>query len=89
MADLKSPAMMWLKASLFLAIGVGSSAGLLIHCPSWRVGVLLALAVWGFCRAYYFAFYVIEHWIDPGYRYAGLWDFVRTRVLRLGSGRRP
>lgn len=44
--------------------------------------MLLALAVWGFCRAYDFAFYVIEHYIDPGYRYAGLWHFVRRHRAR-------
>ena len=36
---------------------------------------LLALTVWCFARAYYFAFYVVQHWIDPGYRFAGLFDF--------------
>jgi hypothetical protein len=25
-----------------------------------------------FCRFYYFAFYVIEHYVDPGYRFSGL-----------------
>ncbi len=32
--------------------------------------------VWAFCRAYYFAFYVIEHHVDPGYRFSGLISFV-------------
>jgi hypothetical protein len=37
--------------------------------------LLLALCVLGFCGAYYFAFYVIEHYIDPGYRFSGLIAF--------------
>ena len=38
---------------------------------------MLGLAVWAFCRAYYFAFYVIEHYVDGAYRFVGLWDFAR------------
>jgi hypothetical protein len=75
--DLKSPRLMYLKASLFVAIGVVSSVLLLLLAPDWRVAVLLVLAVWGFCRAYYFAFYVIEHYVDGEYKFAGLTDFVR------------
>ena len=79
---------MWLKAWLFVAIGAVSSITLLTLYPSWRVALLLLLAIWGFSRAYYFAFYVVEHWIDPGYRYAGLWDFIRRRLLTRAD-RRP
>jgi hypothetical protein len=31
--------------------------------------------VWSFCRFYYFAFYVIEHYVDPSYRFSGLLSF--------------
>lgn len=50
---------MWLKGWLFLVIGLLSAAMLLCEDWSWRRAALLALCVWGFCRAYYFAFYVI------------------------------
>ena len=75
MGDLKSPWAIKLKGILFLVIGLLSSAILLVHAPSWTVALLLVLAIWGFCRFYYFAFYVIQHYVDPGYRFAGLWDF--------------
>jgi uncharacterized RDD family membrane protein YckC len=81
-ADLKNPQWMWLKAVLLLVIGVLAGGLLLLEARGWRNAALLALCVWGFCRAYYFAFYVIEHYISPGERYAGLIDFVRRRVLR-------
>ena len=42
-----------------------------------KVAVLLAIAIWSFCRFYYFAFYVIEHYVDPQFRFAGLGSFVR------------
>jgi len=35
------------------------------------------MAVWGFARFYYFAFYVIEHYVDPTYRFAGLIAFAQ------------
>lgn len=82
MPDLKSPRLMYLKAALLLAVGVVSSVLLLLLAPDWRIAVLLVLAVWAFCRAYYFAFYVIEHYIDPEYKFAGLVDFVRYVVRR-------
>jgi hypothetical protein len=47
--------------------------------------LLLALTIWCFARAYYFAFYVIQHYVDPGYRFAGLADFARY-VLRKRGG---
>ncbi len=82
MADLKNPKLIWLKGWLFLAAGLLASAGLLSEAFSWRVALLLAVAVWCFCRFYYFAFYVIEHYTDPGYKFAGLWDFVKYALGR-------
>ena len=83
MGDLKNPRLIYLKAGLFVVIGVASSVALVLEKPTVKVAALLALAVWGFARAYYFAFYVIEHYVDPGYRFAGLWSFARY-VLRRG-----
>ena len=68
---------MWVKAALFLLIGMTSSALILVEAPELRVIVLLVLAIWSFCRAYYIAFYVIEHYIDPSYRYSGLFSVIR------------
>jgi hypothetical protein len=42
----------------------------------------MSIAVWCFCRSYYFAFYVIEHYVDPSYRFSGLWSFVRYLLSR-------
>jgi len=70
--DLKSARLMYLKAALFLAAGLAASAGILAESMSARTAFLLSVTVWSFCRLYYFAFHVIEHYIDPGYRFAGL-----------------
>jgi hypothetical protein len=74
--DLHSTRAMWLKGALFLLIGVASAALLLLENAGWRTALLLALCIWGFCRAYYFVFYVIERWIDPGYKFSGLGHFI-------------
>ncbi len=74
--NLKNPKLLYLKGGLFVVIGVLASVLLLIDHPTWITAALLALAVWGFSRAYYFVFYVIEHYIDPGFRFAGLIDFI-------------
>ena len=75
MKDLTDPRWIKLKGILFLLIGVASSVLLILEMPTLKVGVLLAICIWCFCRFYYFAFYVIEHYVDPGYRFSGLWSF--------------
>ena len=77
MGDLKNPNLIKLKGLLFLLLGFLASALLLIETPTLRHAVLLTIAVWSFCRFYYFAFYVIEHYIDPQFRFSGLGSFAR------------
>lgn len=77
MGDLKNPELIYLKGFLFLLIGLAASTLLLIEVPSLKVALLLVLAIWSFARAYYFAFYVIQHYVDDTYKFAGLWSFVR------------
>ena len=82
MRDLQSRWLMWVKAVLFLIIGGVSSALILMQCPEWRTVLLLGLAIWSFCRAYYFAFYVIGHYVDPSFRYSGLFSMIRYLCTR-------
>ena len=84
MGDLTNPRAIKLKGILFLFLGLLAAAGVLIETRTWRHAVLLAVAVWAFCRFYYFAFYVIQHYVDPGFKFAGLWDFARY-LFRQGS----
>jgi hypothetical protein len=77
MRDLQSPRWMWVKTALFVVIGLTSAGLILALAPDWRVLLLLMLAIWTFCRAYYFAFYVIEKYIDPSYRFSGLISAIR------------
>ena len=72
MGDLKDSRLMYFKAALFLVIGIFSVAGLLAEHFSWQRALLLGLAIWAFCRLYYFCFYVIEKYIDAEFKFAGL-----------------
>jgi hypothetical protein len=80
--DLTSPKLMYLKGVLFLLGGAIAGAAVVLEHPTWKVAALLAITVWCFARAYYFAFYVIERYIDPGFRFAGLGAFVRYLFRR-------
>jgi hypothetical protein len=82
MADIQSPKLLYLKGALFLCLGLLASAILLWEHPSVRFVALLAITIWAFSRAYYFAFYVIEHYIDTEYKYAGLLSFLRYLARR-------
>jgi hypothetical protein len=41
------------------------------------VAGFLVVAVWSFRRFYYFAFYVLERYVDPAYRFSGLFSLAR------------
>ncbi|HEU5179540.1 MAG TPA: hypothetical protein VFW45_02010 [Candidatus Polarisedimenticolia bacterium] len=88
MPDLKSPALIWTKGILFLILAMAASVLLLLEAPSLKTAALLALALWAACRFYYFAFYVIEKYVDPGYRFAGLGSFLvyALKGRRRGAG---
>jgi hypothetical protein len=77
MRDLSSARWISIKGFLFLLLGLLSSSMLLLERPTWKVLLLLTIAIWASCRFYYFAFYVIEHYIDPNYKFSGLVSFVR------------
>ena len=85
MKDLTSPAWIKAKGLLFLFLGLLSAILLFLERPTLRVVVLLILAVWSFCRFYYFAFYVLERYVDPTYRFSGLFSLAR---YLLGNPRR-
>jgi hypothetical protein len=86
MTDLKSPTLIYLKGFLFVVTGLVAAGLVLAESPQLKVAALLAIAIWAFCRAYYFAFYVIEHYVDPAYKFAGLGSFA---MYLASGGRKP
>ena len=77
MADLKSKRLIYLKGFLFLVILLFALGLIIFETRSWQIAVLLLLVVWSSARLYYFMFYVIEKYVDPGYRFAGIGSFLR------------
>ncbi len=88
MKDLTNPKLMWLKAILFVVIGLTSAGLLWAETLTVKSALLLVLTIWAFCRAYYCAFYVLERYVDPQFRYAGLWSIMRY-FLKSRTGPNP
>ena len=86
MQDIKNPAAMWLKAVLLLGVGLVSSILLLLEVGTLKGALLLVISIWAFCRTYYFAFYVIEKYVDPGFRFSGLLSVLAYLVRKKRHG---
>jgi len=86
LGDLKSKRIIVVKGILFLGIVVGTTALILLEAPSIRLAALLAILVWSSCRLYYFLFYVLEKYVNPNLRYAGLWGLLTA--IRRTRGRK-
>ena len=82
MKMLRSERWISIKAMLFLTLGLVTAGLLLMDRPTLRVCALLVISIWSFCRFYYFAFYVIEHYVDHSYRFSGLASFFRYWIHR-------
>ena len=82
MRDLTQPRAMWLKAILLLAVRLTSFVLLAIELRSLQGVLLLVVSIWAFCRTYYFAFYVIQKYVDATFRFSGLLSFVRYLLTR-------
>ena len=80
--DINKVWLLYLKAFLLFLTGFISSILLVLLNFNVKTIVLLLLAIWGFSRAYYFAFYVIQHYVDPNYKFSGLIDFAKYSISR-------
>ena len=88
MADLKSKNWIIAKGVMFFGISVTTGALIFIEMPTLKLAALLILLVWASCRFYYFLFYVLEKYVDPTLRYAGLWDLMMGMKRRRHETRR-
>jgi hypothetical protein len=75
--NLTNPTWIIAKGFLFLFLGLLSGGLLFFEHPTLKTFVLVAVAVWSFCRFYYFGFYVLERYVDPNYKFSGLISMVR------------
>jgi hypothetical protein len=84
--DIQSRKWLYAKGALFVLLAAVAGGLLLLEAPGLRVLALLLICVWASCRAYYFAFYVMEHYVDPQFRFSGLIDFFRYLISSRQSG---
>ena len=90
MRDLTSTRVIVAKGLLFAALAGVAGGLLLAERPSLRAAALLTVLVWSVCRLYYFLFHVLERYVDPSLRYAGLLALLRALwARRRGGGTRP
>ncbi len=80
--DITSKRLLYIKAGIFASTGSLSGAIILAMQPSLLTGLLLFIAIWSFCRLYYFFFYVIDKYIDPDSRHASLSSFAQSYLKR-------
>ena len=88
MGDLNSRFLILLKGLLFLGIALICGALLIAQSPEFKTVLLVALLVWSASRFYYFLFYVLEKYVDPTMRYAGLLDLLLGMRQRRCDARR-
>ena len=72
--DIQSKRLLHLKGFLFLLLGLLAAGLLVFQSPNFRTVLLLLITVWGFCRFYYYLFYVLERYIGRDQKYAGILD---------------
>jgi hypothetical protein len=79
--DLKNHNLIVAKGLLFLAGAALAAVTLVVRNPEPMTAILIVTAIWCSARFYYFAFYVLEKYVDPRLRYAGLIALI-TRAIR-------
>ena len=80
MSDLKNPKVIIAKGLLFVFLGCLAATVLLLRAPGVINALLLCVTIWAFCRFYYFAFYVIQNYVDSQFRFSGLIAFFRYLI---------
>ncbi len=76
--DLTNPIALKIKGGLFAVIGLIASGLLIVNQPNIKTVLLLGLAIWAWCRFYYFLFYVLEHYAGQKRPYAGILDALKS-----------
>ena len=82
MRDLKSKSWIVAKGVMFLGIAIVTASLILLETASLKSALLMGLLVWASCRFYYFLFYVLERYVDPNLRYAGLLALLKVITKR-------
>ncbi len=71
----------WIIAKGVLLLVLALMSGilqLLVNFPIWQEAVLLLICIWASCRFYYFLFHVLQAYVAPGLKSAGVLDLLGT-----------
>jgi hypothetical protein len=85
-ADIQSSRLIHLKGVLFLVLGLGAGAMLLVISPTIRTATLLVITIWAFCRFYYYLFYVLDRYLGREKRFAGVIDALQYLISNARRG---
>lgn len=85
MRDLESRRWIIAKGALFLFLILTCSGLIYAAAPSWSTVFLLLVLIWSAARFYYFLFYVLEKYVNPSLRYAGVLSLIGAIVDKAGS----
>jgi hypothetical protein len=86
---ISNPRVLYLKGALFLALGAIAASVVWLQQPGISTFLLLMILAWSAARAYYFAFYVIERYVDPRFRYYGLISLLSYLLRRRTAAAAP
>ena len=84
MGDLKSSKLIVAKGILFALLAALCIALLFRQAPTASTLALAVILSWASARFYYFLFYVLEKYVDPQLRYAGIGSLLKA-ILRRRS----
>ena len=79
MRALRSAKLIIVKGILFFFIASSVSVLLVAEDPTSYRAILIALLIWSACRFYYFLFYVLERYVDPNFKYSGIYSLITAR----------
>lgn len=79
--DIKSPSLLKIKGLSFALIGLMATGILAWQLNDVWLILMLLIAIWAWCRFYYFLFHVLEHYAGRKRPYAGLVDAL-TSIFR-------
>ena len=77
LSDDLSPKWIYIKGALFFLILLIASALVIVFDARLPRAFALLCVIWASARLYYFMFYVIEKYVDPNFRFSGVWSFFR------------
>jgi hypothetical protein len=76
--DIKDKRLIVAKGILFCFLGLLAIVfNLLVDNIYLRLFTAL-ISIWAFCRFYYFLFYALERYVNPGLKYSGLFAIITS-----------